>query len=188
LGKLGGYELNVSSDIDLVFAYPEEGQSNGKRVLNNSDYFYRLARELVKLLSEENEFGFVFRVDTRLRPWGEAGLLVQSFVMIEQYTFSIAREWERFAWIKARAITGDQEKELFSFIRPFVFRRYFDFSAFSSIRNLKRKIRQEADQKTAMISRLAMAVFVKSSSSRKVFKSFGVVVCLSYKRARHEKH
>ena len=147
LGKLGGYELNVSSDIDLVFAYPEEGQSNGKRVLNNSDYFYRLARELVKLLSEENEFGFVFRVDTRLRPWGEAGLLVQSFVMIEQYTFSIAREWERFAWIKARAITGDQEKELFSFIRPFVFRRYFDFSAFSSIRNLKRKIRQEADQK-----------------------------------------
>jgi glutamate-ammonia-ligase adenylyltransferase len=147
LGKLGGYELNVSSDIDLVFAYPEEGQSNGRRVLDNADYFCRLARDLARFMNEENEFGFVFRVDTRLRPWGDAGLLAQNFAMIEQYLFGIAREWERFAWIKSRAITGDQTEDLFSFVRPFIFRRYFDFSAFSSIRDLKRKIHNEAQKK-----------------------------------------
>ena len=105
-GKLGGSELNFSSDIDLVLAYPHAGQTDGPRALDNSEYFIRLGRELVRLLHEPTMDGICARVDLRLRPFGSAGRLALSFAAMEQYYQSEGRDWERYAWIKARPVGG----------------------------------------------------------------------------------
>ncbi len=143
MGKLGGRELNVSSDIDLIFLYPEEGNTDGKPTLSNHEFFVRLGRKLSAALSENTADGYVFRVDLRLRPWGESGPLAMSFAMLEDYLVAQGRPWERYAWIKARPLTGQHHDELMAIVRPFVFRRYLDFGAFAAIRDLHVQIRRE---------------------------------------------
>lgn len=143
MGKLGGGELNVSSDIDLVFVYPEEGETDGAQPMSNHEYFTRLGQLLIAVLNEVTEDGYVFRVDMRLRPYGESGPLVASFDMLENYLITQGREWERYAWIKGRVLTGDRGGELAELTRPFVYRRHLDFSAFASMRDLHRQIRHE---------------------------------------------
>ncbi|HZP91516.1 MAG TPA: bifunctional [glutamate--ammonia ligase]-adenylyl-L-tyrosine phosphorylase/[glutamate--ammonia-ligase] adenylyltransferase [Burkholderiales bacterium] len=143
MGKLGGEELNVSSDIDLIFAYPEEAETDGARRIAGHDYFTRLARRLIAALAEPTAEGFVFRVDTRLRPYGDSGPLVASFDMLEEYFYTQAREWERYAWVKARVIAGDRSEDLAALAAPFVFRRHLDFSALESLRELHAQIRRE---------------------------------------------
>ncbi len=147
MGKLGGAELNVSSDIDLVLLYPEEGETGGARPISNHEFFSRLARKLAATLSEVTADGYVFRVDLRLRPYGESGPLVASFDMFETYLITQGREWERYAWIKARVITGDRADELMALVRPFVFRRHLDYSAFASMRELHRQVRVEVERR-----------------------------------------
>ncbi len=147
MGKLGGGELNVSSDIDLVFIYPEEGDTDGARSLSNHEYFSRAGRALIGLLAELTEDGYVFRVDMRLRPYGDSGPLVASFDMLENYLVTQGREWERYAWIKGRVLTGDQGNELMALVRPFVFRRHLDYSAFASMRELHGQIRSEVKRR-----------------------------------------
>jgi glutamate-ammonia-ligase adenylyltransferase len=146
MGKLGGGELNVSSDVDLVFLYPEEGDTDGERTLSNHEFFTRLGRKLIALLSEITEDGFVFRVDMRLRPYGESGPLVCSFEALENYFITQGREWERYAWIKARPITGDIDaahEALASIVRPFVFRKYLDYATLGAMRRLHAEVRRE---------------------------------------------
>ncbi len=146
MGKLGGGELNVSSDIDLVFIYPEEGQTNGTRSIDNSDFFNRLGRKIITLINEATADGYVFRVDMRLRPYGDSGALVMSFASLEEYLVSQGREWERYAWIKARVIaplSSPAASELAKLAQPFIFRKYLDFGAFESMRKLHAQIRQE---------------------------------------------
>ena len=149
MGKLGGRELNFSSDIDLIFMYPEEGETQGGRRLSNHEFFLRLGRNLVKFLNETTKDGFVFRVDTRLRPYGDSGPLVMGFAAVEQYYQSQGRDWERYAMIKAKALAGKQVDidYLESMLRPFIFRRYLDFSAFESIREMKAMIEAEVRRK-----------------------------------------
>jgi glutamate-ammonia-ligase adenylyltransferase len=146
MGKLGGGELNVSSDIDLVFVYPEEGDSDGARPLSNHEYFTRLGRKLIALLSEVTEDGFAFRVDMRLRPYGESGPLVCSYEALENYFITQGREWERYAWIKARPITGGANgahEALAPIVRPFVFRKYLDYATLGAMRRLHAEVRRE---------------------------------------------
>jgi len=143
MGKLGGGELNVSSDIDLVFVYPEEGVTSGPRSISNHEYFDRLCRKLIAAISVMTENGFVFRVDTRLRPYGESGPLAVSLAMLENYFITQGREWERYAWIKARVVCGSRGEELMQLARPFVFRKYLDYAAFNSMRGLHEQVRQE---------------------------------------------
>lgn len=147
MGKLGGRELNVSSDIDLIFVYPEDGETAGPRGLSNHEFFVRLGRRLINLLNERTGDGFVFRVDMRLRPYGDSGPLAVSFAMLEQYFYLQAREWERHAWIKARALTGERIEELEQLRRPFVFRRYLDYGAFAAMRALHAQIRREVTRR-----------------------------------------
>jgi glutamate-ammonia-ligase adenylyltransferase len=147
MGKLGGSELNVSSDIDLVFAYPEDGDTDGSRPLSNHEYFTRLGRRVIGALSEMTADGHVFRVDMRLRPYGDSGPLVSSFDMLEQYFVAQGREWERYAWIKARVVCGDRESEITQLVRPFVYRRHLDFSAINSLRELHAQIRAEVERR-----------------------------------------
>ena len=149
MGKLGGRELNVSSDIDLIFVYPEDGDTDaavpsGKSV-SNFDYFTRLGRALINAIADITEDGQVFRVDMRLRPNGDSGPLVCSFDMLEQYFIAQGREWERYAWIKARALTGGDVRAagLDAIRRPFVFRKYLDFGAINAMRELHAQIRRE---------------------------------------------
>nr|WP_243042212.1 bifunctional [glutamate--ammonia ligase]-adenylyl-L-tyrosine phosphorylase/[glutamate--ammonia-ligase] adenylyltransferase [Dyella sedimenti] len=148
-GKLGGSELNFSSDIDLVLAYPHSGQSDGARSLDNSEYFVRLARQLVRLLSEPTVDGICARVDLRLRPFGNAGRLALPFAAMEQYYQSEGRDWERYAWIKARPVAGDRNegKQLQELLRPFVYRRYLDYTAFAGLREMKALIDAEVARK-----------------------------------------
>lgn len=144
MGKFGSGELNVSSDIDLIFAYPEDGEIETVGGLSHFEFFTRLARKLTGILNETTADGFVFRVDTRLRPYGESGPLVASFAMLENYYTCQGREWERYAWIKGRVVCGTAfEAELKSFMRPFVFRKYLDFGALASLRTLHAQIRAE---------------------------------------------
>lgn len=149
MGKLGGGELNVSSDIDLIFVYPENGETKasepGQRPLSNQEFFTRLGKRFIKSLSEITEDGFTFRVDMALRPNGESGPLVASINMVEQYLIVQGREWERYAWIKARPITGnpDDIKALQEIVHPFIYRRYLDFSVIDAIRNLHQQIRAD---------------------------------------------
>ena len=143
MGKLGGGELNVSSDVDLVFVYPEEGETRGRRPVSNHEFFDRLGRKLIKALDEATEEGRVFRVDMRLRPWGDAGPLATSFDALEHYLVTQGREWERYAWIKARALTGDRADALSAIVQPFVFRKYLDYGAFAAVREMHAQIRAE---------------------------------------------
>ncbi len=147
MGKLGGGELNVSSDIDLILAYGEEGETDGPRRLSNHEYFTRLGKQLIAALAEVTGDGFVFRVDMRLRPYGDSGPLVGSFPMLEQYYETQGREWERYAWIKGRVICGEGGEELMAFMRPFIYRKYLDFGAFASMRDLHAQIRREVARK-----------------------------------------
>ncbi|WP_049623098.1 bifunctional [glutamate--ammonia ligase]-adenylyl-L-tyrosine phosphorylase/[glutamate--ammonia-ligase] adenylyltransferase [Frateuria defendens] len=144
-GKLGGGELNFSSDIDLVFAYPRGGQSDGARGLDNGEYFARLGRQLVRLLNEPTVDGLCARVDLRLRPFGSVGRLALSFAAMEQYYQSEGRDWERYAWIKARPVAGERHagKQLLELLRPFVYRRYLDYTAFAGLREMKALIDAE---------------------------------------------
>lgn len=145
LGKLGGGELNFSSDIDLVFAYPEAGQSDGERSLENGEYFARLGQRLIKLLADAGEEGMAFRVDMRLRPFGHVGRLALSFAAMEDYFQREGRDWERYAWIKARPVAGDiaQGERFLSQLRPFVYRRYLDYGALDGLREMKAMIEAE---------------------------------------------
>jgi glutamate-ammonia-ligase adenylyltransferase len=147
MGKLGGGELNVSSDVDLVFVYPEEGETDGARPVSNHEYFSRLGRRLIAALSEITAEGSVFRVDMRLRPYGDGSPLVASFEMLENYFVTQGRDWERYAWIKARVLTGDRGAELAELVRPFVYRRHLDYHAFASLRELHRQIRREVERR-----------------------------------------
>ncbi|PLK49829.1 bifunctional [glutamate--ammonia ligase]-adenylyl-L-tyrosine phosphorylase/[glutamate--ammonia-ligase] adenylyltransferase [Uliginosibacterium sp. TH139] len=143
MGKLGGGELNVSSDIDLIFAYPEDGETDGARSISNFDFFTRLGRALIGAISELTGDGYVFRVDMRLRPNGDSGPLVACFEMLENYFITQGREWERYAWIKARPLTGTRHDELKNIARPFIFRKYLDFGAINAMRELHAQIRRE---------------------------------------------
>ncbi|MGO9425239.1 MAG: bifunctional [glutamate--ammonia ligase]-adenylyl-L-tyrosine phosphorylase/[glutamate--ammonia-ligase] adenylyltransferase [Steroidobacteraceae bacterium] len=145
MGKLGGRELNFSSDIDLVFLYAQSGQTDGARVLDNEEYFNRLGRELIRLLDARTDEGFVFRVDMRLRPFGDSGPLVVSLASLDDYLQQHGRDWERYAWIKARAVVGaDAYAGAYQeFVRPFVYRRYLDFGVFESLREMKALIARE---------------------------------------------
>ncbi|ECC8731312.1 bifunctional [glutamate--ammonia ligase]-adenylyl-L-tyrosine phosphorylase/[glutamate--ammonia-ligase] adenylyltransferase [Salmonella bongori] len=147
MGKLGGGELNFSSDIDLIFAWPEHGSTQGgRRELDNAQFFTRLGQRLIKVLDQPTMDGFVYRVDMRLRPFGDSGPLVLSFAALEDYYQEQGRDWERYAMVKAR-IMGDNDdawsRELRAMLRPFVFRRYIDFSVIQSLRNMKGMIARE---------------------------------------------
>src|SRR2546421_8319054 len=138
MGKLGGRELNVSSDVDLVFLHP------------NSDGAARLeapARRLIRLLDDTTEDGFVFRVDMRVRPYGNAGPLVASYDFLESYFVTQGREWERYAWIKARALTGGRHEELSAIVRPFVFRKYLDYASLDAMRGLHAEVRRDVERR-----------------------------------------
>ena len=150
MGKLGGKELNFSSDIDLIFAYPERGQTQGgRRSIENSAFFTKLGQRLIAALHQITMDGFVYRVDMRLRPFGDSGPLVCTFNSIEDYYQTHGREWERYAMVKARVLgqEGDYKEELKDMLRPFVFRRYIDFSAIDSLRKMKAMIHAEVRRK-----------------------------------------
>ncbi|HJO35231.1 MAG TPA: bifunctional [glutamate--ammonia ligase]-adenylyl-L-tyrosine phosphorylase/[glutamate--ammonia-ligase] adenylyltransferase [Gammaproteobacteria bacterium] len=145
LGKLGGQELNFSSDIDLMFVYPAEGETDGPRPLANGEYFTRLARRLMKVLSEVTADGFAFRTDARLRPFGASGPLAVNLTGLEYYYHQHGREWERYALVKARCLTGAPaaREALQEILRPFVYRRYLDYGAIEALRGIKQLIEQE---------------------------------------------
>jgi len=149
MGKLGGGELNVSSDIDLIFVYPEDGEtqteSAEQQSLSNHEFFIRLGKRLIKDIADITEDGFTFRVDMALRPNGASGPLAASFGMVEEYLVVQGREWERYAWVKARALTGTAEDiaALEAIVKPFVYRRYLDFGAIEAMRGMHAQIRAE---------------------------------------------
>jgi len=145
LGKLGGGELNFSSDIDLVYAYPQAGESDGARPLDAEAYFARLGQQLAKLLDETTADGFSHRVDLRLRPFGNAGRVALSFAAMDQYFQREGRDWERYAWLKARTVAGDiaAGEAWLQTLRPFVYRRYLDFTALDGLREMKAAITAE---------------------------------------------
>jgi glutamate-ammonia-ligase adenylyltransferase len=156
MGKLGGCELNVSSDIDLIFTYAEDGDTQttnaDQRSLSNHEFFTRLGKKLIGALSEITEDGFTFRVDMALRPNGASGPLVASFNMVETYLVTQGREWERYAWCKARALTGrpDDITALENISRPFVFRRYLDYGSIDAMRSMHAQIRNEVKRLEAL--------------------------------------
>lgn len=149
MGKLGGRELNVSSDIDLIFCYAEDGETltsdPAQRSLSNHEFFSRLGKKLIAAIAEVTQDGFSFRVDMALRPNGASGPLVASFAMLEEYFMIQGREWERYAWVKARAITGSAPHiaQLNQIVQPFVYRRYLDYGVIDSLRAMHAQIRAE---------------------------------------------
>ncbi|MDO6445559.1 bifunctional [glutamate--ammonia ligase]-adenylyl-L-tyrosine phosphorylase/[glutamate--ammonia-ligase] adenylyltransferase [Colwellia sp. 1_MG-2023] len=149
MGKLGGKELNFSSDIDLIFVYPETGETIGeRRSIDNQLFFTRLGQKLITALHQKTEDGFVYRVDMRLRPFGESGPLVLTFNAMEDYYQEQGRDWERYAMLKARLIgEGKYHGNLSDLLRPFVYRRYIDFSVIDSLRRMKTMIAQEVRRK-----------------------------------------
>jgi glutamate-ammonia-ligase adenylyltransferase len=150
MGKLGAGELNFSSDVDLIFTFPASGETRGgSRALSNEVFFTRLCRHLIQTIGENTADGFVFRVDTRLRPYGDGGPLVMNFDHMEDYYQFQGREWERYALIKADVVAGDQDagQKLLRRLRPFVYRRYLDFGVFESLREMKQKITAEVRRK-----------------------------------------
>jgi len=150
MGKLGGQELNFSSDIDLIFAYPKTGVTkDGPRSISNEEFFTRLCRSLINVIGATTPTGIVFRVDMRLRPFGESGPIVMTFDAMEDYYQNQGREWERYALIKARVAAGNKEAGavLLSRLRPFVYRRYLDYGVFESLRAMKKKISLEVQRK-----------------------------------------
>nr|WP_232511908.1 bifunctional [glutamate--ammonia ligase]-adenylyl-L-tyrosine phosphorylase/[glutamate--ammonia-ligase] adenylyltransferase [Herbaspirillum sp. meg3] len=156
MGKLGGGELNVSSDIDLIFVYPEDGDTRTdapeQRSLSNHEFFVRLGKKLIAALSEITEDGFTFRVDMALRPNGASGPLVASHNMVEEYLIRQGREWERYAWTKARALTGkpDDIAALEAISRPFIYRRYLDFGSIDALRSMHGQIRAEVTRQESL--------------------------------------
>ncbi len=149
MGKLGGGELNVSSDIDLIFAYEEEGETQGilgENAISNQDFFTKLGKKVISALDEVTEDGFVFRVDMRLRPFGSEGVLVSNLDALEDYYQNNGREWERYAWIKGRVVAGPAAS-INKLLKPFIFRKYLDFNALASMRDLKLQIHRDVTQK-----------------------------------------
>jgi glutamate-ammonia-ligase adenylyltransferase len=149
LGKFGGGELNLSSDIDVIFCFDSTGQCDGRKGLSNDQFFTRLARAVINSLSDITEEGFCFRVDTRLRPFGNAGPLVSSMAALEQYYQREGRDWERYALIKARTVAGDREaaRRFLQDIRPFVYRRYIDYSAIEALQEMHANVQDDARRK-----------------------------------------
>lgn len=149
LGKLGGSELNFSSDVDLVYAFSGHGMSDGARPIAAETFFTRLGQRLTNLLDDTTADGFCHRVDLRLRPFGASGRLVLSFNAMEQYFQSSGRDWERYAWLKARTVAGNPEagRQILTTLRPFVYRRYLDFTAIDGLRDMKAKIEREVQRR-----------------------------------------
>jgi glutamate-ammonia-ligase adenylyltransferase len=159
MGKLGGRELNVSSDIDLIFVYEDDGETAGgsRAAISTQEFFTRLGRRLIGALAEPTADGYVFRVDMRLRPNGDSGPLVCSLGMLEEYFYVQGREWERYAWIKGRLVSELRSdaarrlsQQLDALVKPFVYRRYLDFGVIGAIRSLHRQIREEAQRRATM--------------------------------------
>lgn len=159
MGKLGGRELNVSSDIDLIFVYEDDGETAGgtRSPISTQEFFTRLGRRLIGALAEPTEDGYVFRVDMRLRPNGDAGPLACSLGMLEEYFYVQGREWERYAWIKGRLVSEAHSPDarrlagqLETLVKPFVYRRYLDFGVIGAIRSLHRQIGEEARRRATM--------------------------------------
>ncbi len=152
MGKLGAYELNYSSDIDLIFAYAENGVLSDRKETSYSEFFTRLCQRLIKVLDEITVDDFVFRTDIRLRPFGDSGPVIMSFEGMENYYQTQAREWERYAMIKARQVAGDFKtgSQLMAMLKSFVYRRYLDYGAFEELRSLKMQITQELRRKDRM--------------------------------------
>ncbi|ASK27415.1 bifunctional [glutamate--ammonia ligase]-adenylyl-L-tyrosine phosphorylase/[glutamate--ammonia-ligase] adenylyltransferase [Neisseria chenwenguii] len=146
MGKAGGYELNVSSDIDLIFVYGESGVTDGRRERENQEFFTKVGQKLIALLNDITADGRVFRVDMRLRPDGDSGALVLSETALEQYLIQQGREWERYAWCKGRVVTPFPN-DIKGLVRPFVFRKYLDYNAYEAMRSLHRQIRSEVSKK-----------------------------------------
>ncbi|NML16235.1 bifunctional [glutamate--ammonia ligase]-adenylyl-L-tyrosine phosphorylase/[glutamate--ammonia-ligase] adenylyltransferase [Azohydromonas caseinilytica] len=155
MGKLGGRELNVSSDIDLIYVYEEDGETDGANPISAHEYFANVAKRLYALIGDTTEDGFVFRVDLALRPNGNSGPPVVSLSMLETYFFAQGREWERFAWLKSRvvapreAVTSGRALQLRDLVTPFVYRRYLDYGVFEALRQLHLRIREEAQRRAA---------------------------------------
>ena len=155
MGKLGARELNVSSDIDLVYVYEDDGQTDGAVPISAHEYFAKVARRLYTLIGDVTDDGFVFRVDLALRPNGNSGPPVVSLAMLEEYLMTQGREWERFAWLKSRvvapreAVTSGRALALRALITPFVYRRYLDYGVFEGLRQLHARIREEAQRRAA---------------------------------------
>ena len=152
MGKLGGRELNFSSDIDLIFLYPVDGQTDGDKRISAQEYFVRLTRQVIALLDERTMDGFVFRIDTRLRPFGKSGPPVVSFAALESYLLQQGRDWERYAYIKARVVGPDPGeavvRDLYdNLVRPFVYRRYIDYGVFESLRDMHAMIAAEVEKR-----------------------------------------
>jgi glutamate-ammonia-ligase adenylyltransferase len=143
MGKLGGAELNVSSDVDLVFVYPEDGETDGARRLSCREFFERLGRRVIGALNDITSDGYVFRVDMRLRPYGDSGPLAVPYSALELYLVTQGRAWERYAWLKARAVTGGRHEDLYALVAPFVFRKYLDFDAYEGLRDIHRQIGEQ---------------------------------------------
>jgi len=150
MGKLGGAELNVSSDIDLIFAYAQEGKTNGENSISNHDFFVKLGKQFIAVLDDATEDGFVFRVDMRLRPFGNEGVLVSNLDALENYYQNNGREWERYAWIKGREITGGET--VTTLLKPFIYRKYLDYGALASMRDLKVQIQREVNVRSAQVT------------------------------------
>ena len=155
MGKLGARELNVSSDIDLVYVYEDEGQTAGPDAISAHEYFFKVARRLYALIGDVTDEGFVFRVDLALRPNGNSGPPVVSLAMLEEYLQTQGREWERFAWLKSRVVAplasvqSGRARALRTLVTPFVYRRYLDYGVFEGLRQLHAKIREEAQRRAA---------------------------------------
>jgi glutamate-ammonia-ligase adenylyltransferase len=149
MGKLGGRELNFSSDVDLVLLFPEHGETDGPRPIANEEFFTRLGQGLIRLLETATHDGFVLRVDMRLRPFGDSGPLVASFAALEDYLPLHGRDWERYAYVKARPVTAaDRYAEIRgSALGPFVYRRYLDYGVFESLREMKALIEREVERR-----------------------------------------
>ena len=150
MGKLGGYELNVSSDVDLIFSFESDGETkndaNPSNSICNQDFFNKLGKKVISALDDVTEDGFVFRMDMRLRPFGSEGVLVPNCDALEEYYQTNGREWERYAWIKGRVVAGPKDK-ITQLLKPFVFRKYLDYNALTSLRDLKMQILRDVLQK-----------------------------------------
>ena len=150
MGKLGGYELNVSSDVDLIFSFESEGETkndaNPESTISNQDFFNKLGKKVISALDDATDDGFVFRMDMRLRPFGSEGVLVPNCDALEEYYQNNGREWERYAWIKGRVVAGPKAL-ITKLLKPFVFRKYLDYNALTSLRDLKMQIQRDVLQK-----------------------------------------
>ncbi len=149
MGKLGGGELNFSSDVDLIFLYSDQGETDGRRKISNEQYFRALGQRIVSLLNKQTADGFVYRVDVRLRPFGDSGPLAVSVPALEAYLLRHGRDWERYAYVKARVINDwEGTPELYdTILRPFIYRRYLDYGVFESLREMKAMIEAEVRRK-----------------------------------------